>query len=98
VAHSEGCAATLVESLPQRMQIVIDREGYGCHIEWIQSNSAFKGYINVQNSWTKMFTLYYSKYLKIRHKKKVHSTGIKPTPYGSEPSVLPTELVVFYMK
>jgi hypothetical protein len=28
VAHSEGYAATLVESLPRRMQMVIDSEGY----------------------------------------------------------------------
>jgi hypothetical protein len=28
VAHSEGYAATLVESLPQRMQMVIDNESY----------------------------------------------------------------------
>jgi hypothetical protein len=28
VAHSVGYAATLVESLPQRMQMVIDSEGY----------------------------------------------------------------------
>jgi hypothetical protein len=49
VAHSEGYAATLVESLPRRMQMVIDSEGY-CHIEWLQSNSPFKGYVKVQNS------------------------------------------------
>jgi hypothetical protein len=28
VAHSEGYAVTLVESLPRRMQMVIDSEGY----------------------------------------------------------------------
>jgi hypothetical protein len=28
VTHSEGCASTLVESLPRRMQMVIDSEGY----------------------------------------------------------------------
>jgi hypothetical protein len=28
VAHSEGYAATLVKSLPQRVQMVIDSEGY----------------------------------------------------------------------
>jgi hypothetical protein len=28
VTHSEVYAATLVESLPQRMQMVIDSEGY----------------------------------------------------------------------
>jgi hypothetical protein len=28
VAYSEGYAATLIESLPQRMQMVIDSEGY----------------------------------------------------------------------
>jgi hypothetical protein len=28
VAHSEGYASTLVESLSQRMQMVIDSEGY----------------------------------------------------------------------
>jgi hypothetical protein len=28
VAHSEGYASALVESLPGRMQIVIDSEGY----------------------------------------------------------------------
>jgi hypothetical protein len=28
VAHSEGCAVTLVESLPRRMQMVIDSEVY----------------------------------------------------------------------
>jgi hypothetical protein len=50
VAHSEVYAATLVESLPRRMQMVIDTEGYGHHIEWLQSNSPFKGYVNVQNS------------------------------------------------
>jgi hypothetical protein len=28
VAHNEGYAATLVESVPRRMQMVIDSEGY----------------------------------------------------------------------
>jgi hypothetical protein len=70
VSHSEGSAATLVESLLRRMQME-PYQGLHKHSKLLDRNVEKKQCIPPESN---------------------------QRPYGSEPSVLPAELVVFYMQ